>query len=47
MKLPSETVIAPEKLTRYLLVKRTIWMNEFRGGVTKFITLYPEKGRLP
>jgi len=111
VKLPSDTVIAPEKLTRYLLVKRTfddksqflrqagytldnweqleqdlrlqvlphdatlieqtvygnifeirsaltgpngktlfvntIWMNEFRSGVTKFITLYPDKGRLP
>ncbi len=110
MKLPSDTVIAPEKLTKYLLVQRTfddksqflrqagytldnweqleedlrlhvlpsdaaliehtaygdifeirsaltgpnrktlfvrtIWMNEMRSGVTKFITLYPDKGRL-
>ncbi len=111
MKLPSNTIIAPEKLTRYLLVQRefddksqflrqvgytlenweqleqdlrlqalpheavlieqtvygnifeirasltgpngqtlfvkTIWMEELRSGVTKFITLYPDKGRLP
>lgn len=111
MKLPSDTVIAPEKLTKYLLVQRTfddksqflrqagytldnwrqpeedlrlqmlpsdatliehtaygdifeirsaltgpngktlfvrtIRMNELRGGVTKFITLYPDKGRQP
>ena len=111
MKLPSNTIIAPEKLTRYLLVQRefddksqflrqagytlenweqlaqdlrlqvlpndavlieqtvygnifeirssltgpngqtlfvkTIWMDELRSGVTKFITLYPDKGRLP
>ena len=110
MKLPSHTLIAPEKLTKYLLVQRefddksqflqqagytlenweqlerdlrvqvlpqdatlieqtiygdifeiralltgpkgqtlfvkTIWMNELRSGVTKFITLYPDKGRL-
>jgi len=110
VKLPSHTLIAPEKLTKYLLVQRefddksqflqhagytlenweqleqdlriqvlpqdatlieqtiygdifeiralltgpngqallvkTIWMNELRSGVTKFITLYPDKGRL-
>jgi hypothetical protein len=110
VKLPSNTIIAPEKLTRYLLVQRefddksqflrqagytlenweqleqdlrlqmlphdavlieqtvygnifeirssltgpkgqtlfvkTIWMDELRSGVTKFITLYPDKGRL-
>ena len=109
MKLPSDAVIAPEKLTKYLLVQRefddksqflrqagctlenweqleqdlrlqvlpshavpieqtdygdifeicsgligpngktlfvrTIWMNELRSGITKFITLYPDKGR--
>ena len=111
MKLSSDTLIAPEKLTKYLLVQRTfddksqflrqagytldnwkqlekdlrlqvlsadatliehtnygdildirsaltgpnrktlfvrtIWMNERKSGVTKFITLYPDKGRLP
>jgi hypothetical protein len=111
VKLPSDTVIAPEKLTQYLLVQRefddksqflrqagytldnweqldadlrlqvlpaeatlieqtnygdlfeicvaltgpngrtlfvrTIWMHELRTGVTKFITLYPDKRRLP
>ena len=111
MKLPSHTLIAPEKLTKYLLVQRefddksqflrqagytienweqlerdlrlqvlphdaelieqtiygdifeirssltgpngqtlfvkTIWMDELRSGVAKFITLYPDKGRLP
>jgi len=26
---------------------RTIWMQESRSGVTKFITLYPDKGRSP
>jgi hypothetical protein len=110
VKLPSNAIIAPEKLTRYLLVPRefddksqflrqagytlenweqlaqdlrlqvlphdavlieqtvygkifeirssltgpngqtlfvkTIWMDELRSGVTKFITLYPDKGRL-
>jgi hypothetical protein len=110
VKLPSNTIIAPEKLTRYLLVQRefddksqflrqagytlenweqleqalrlqvlpndvvlieqtvygnifeirssltgpnaqtlfvkTIWMDELRSGVTKFITLYPDKERL-
>lgn len=110
MKLPSDTLIAPEKLTQYLLVQRTfddksqflrqagytidnwkqleedlrlqvlpadatliehtiygdifeirstltspnrttlfvrtIWMNELKSGVTKLITLYPDKGRL-
>lgn len=109
MKLPSDTVIAVEKLTKYLLVQRefddksqflrqagytldnweqleadlrlhvlpteatiiertgygdifaihsaltgpngktlfvrTIWMHELRSGVTKFITLYPDKRR--
>jgi len=109
VKLPSDTVIAPEKLTKYLLVQRefddksqflrqvgytldnweqlaadlrlhvlpaeavlieqttygdifeirsaltgpngqtlfvrTIWMNELQSGVTKFITLYPDKRR--
>jgi hypothetical protein len=107
MKLPTDTQIAPEKLTRYLLVKRpvgdkseflkqaaytldnpeqeediqrqllildaisiekthygelfeirgslagpnsrilrvkTVWMQEFKTGITKFITLYPDKG---
>jgi Domain of unknown function (DUF6883) len=111
VKLPSDAVIAPEKLTRYLLAPRefddksqflrqagytldnweqleadlrlhvlpaeatviehtdygdifairaaltgpngktlfvrTIWMHELRSGVTKFITLYPDKRRLP
>ena len=111
MKLPDDTIIAPEQLTRYLLVQRefddksqflrqagytldnweqlaedlrlhvlpaeavlieqttygdifairaaltgpngktlfvrTIWMTELRSGVTKFITLYPDKGRQP
>ncbi len=110
MKLPDDTVIASEKLTKYLLVQRTfddksqflrragytldnwekleqdlrvqvlpddatlieqtvygnifeirsaltgpngttlfvktIWMHEFRSSMTKFITLYPDKGRL-
>jgi hypothetical protein len=109
MKLPSDTVIAPEKLTKYLLALRefddksqflgqagytldnweqleadlrlhvlsaeamlieqtdygnlfeirtalpgpnghtlfvrTIWMYELRTGMTKFITLYPDKRR--
>jgi hypothetical protein len=111
MKLPTDAQIAPEKLTRYLLVKRplgdkseflkqagytldnperleedirreilildavsvektnygelfeirgslagpntrvlkvkTIWMQEFGTGITKFITLYPDKGGAP
>ena len=111
MKLPSDSAIAPEKLTRYLLVRRpigdkseflkragytldnwqqseqdirqqivsqeavpieqtrygeyfeiraslvgpngvvlglrTVWMREFKSGITKFITLYPDKGRRP
>jgi hypothetical protein len=29
------------------LFVRTIWMNELRSGVTKFITLYPDKRRQP
>ena len=29
-----------------MLFVKTIWMNELRSGVTKFITLYPDKGRL-
>ena len=28
------------------LFVKTIWMDELRSGVTKFITLYPGKGRL-
>jgi hypothetical protein len=111
VKLPADARIAPEKLTRYLLVKRsvgdkseflkragytldnsqrlerdirrqvltedailiqstsygelyeirasltgpnktslkvkTVWMQELRTGVTKFITLYPDKGETP
>lgn len=111
MKLPSDALIATEKLTKYLLVKRpvgdkseflkragytvdnweeleqdirqqilsqeavpleqsrygdyfeirasltgpnrvalnvrTVWMKESRSGVTKFITLYPDRGRRP
>jgi hypothetical protein len=110
VKLPGATLIAPKKLTKYLLVRRefddksqflrqagytlenweqldqdlrlqvlphdavpieqtvygnifeirssltgpngqtlfvkTIWMDELRSGVTKFITLYPDKERL-
>ncbi|MBI3609191.1 MAG: hypothetical protein HY204_00615 [Nitrospirae bacterium] len=109
MKLPQDAYIAPEKLTRYLLIKRpigdkseflkragytidnwerleqdirrqillndavsiertdygeyfeirtsltgpngialrlrTVWMREAQSGITKFITLYPDKGR--
>lgn len=109
MKLSLDAEIAPEKLTRYLLVKRpigdkseflkragytldnwqqleqdirqqllpeeavavkqsgygkyfaitasltgpngvalrmkTVWMTEFKNGITKFITLYPDRGR--
>ena len=111
MKLPADARIAPEKLTRYLLIKRpvgdksqflrragytldnwreleqhirqqflsqeaasieqthygeyfeiraslngpngrtlrvrTVWMKETRSGITKFITLYPDKERRP
>jgi hypothetical protein len=111
MKLPADAQIAPEKLTKYLLVKRpvgdkseflkqagytldnserleedirrqilildavsiektnygdlfeirgslagpnarvlrvtTVWMQEFGTGITKFITLYPDKGETP
>lgn len=111
MKLPSDALIASEKLTKYLLVRRpvgdkseflkqagytldnwqrlerdirqqilskdavsieqteygelfeiqaslvgpnavvlglrTIWMRESRSGLTKFITLYPDRGRTP
>lgn len=111
MKLPADAQIAPEKLTKYLLVKRpvgdkseflkgagytldnserleedirkqilvldavslektnygelfeirgslagpngttlkvkTVWMRELRTGITKFITLYPDKGVVP
>jgi hypothetical protein len=32
--------------TRILKVK-TVWMREFRAGITKFITLYPDKGGTP
>jgi hypothetical protein len=32
--------------TRILKVK-TVWMPEFRTGITKFITLYPDKGGNP
>jgi hypothetical protein len=109
MKLSQDAEIAPEKLTRYLLVKRpigdkseflkragytldnwqqleqdirqqllpeeavavkqtgygeyfaimasltgpngvalrmkTVWMTEFKNGITKFITLYPDRGK--
>lgn len=111
MKMPSDALIATEKLTKYLLVKwpvgdkseflgragytldnwrqleqdirqqilsqeavpieqtrygeyfeirtsltgpngvalnvRTVWMRESSSGVTKFITLYPDRGRRP
>ena len=111
MKLPSDALIATEKLTKYLLVRRpvgdkseflrqagytldnwqqleqnirqqilsqeavpieqtrygeyfeirasltgpngvtvnvrTVWMKESSSGVTKFITLYPDRGRRP
>jgi hypothetical protein len=111
MKLPTNAHIAPEKLSRYLLVKRpvgdksvflkqagytldnpkrleedirrqilildavsiektsygelfeiraslagpngtalkvkTVWMQELKTGITKFITLYPDKGETP
>ncbi len=30
-----------------VLSVRTIWMQEPGSGVTKFITLYPDKGRSP
>ena len=26
---------------------KTVWMKESRSGITKFITLYPDKGRRP
>jgi len=26
---------------------RTIWMQESRSGITKFVTLYPDRGRMP
>jgi hypothetical protein len=32
--------------TRVLRVK-TVWMQEFGTGTTKFITLYPDKGETP
>jgi hypothetical protein len=32
--------------TRILKVK-TVWMQEFGTGITKFITLYPDKGGTP
>jgi hypothetical protein len=32
--------------TRVLKVK-TIWMQEFGTGITKFITLYPDTGGTP
>lgn len=110
VRLPTDAVIAPEKLTRYLLVKRpvgdkseflrqagytldnwqrleqdirgqvliqdafliestewgdffeirtslvgpngailkmrTVWMKEAESGITKFVTLYPDRGRI-
>ena len=46
MRLPADAIIAPEKMTRYLLVRQargdTIWKKEYLSGVTKFITLIPE-----
>ena len=30
-----------------ILSLRTIWMRESRSGLTKFITLYPDRGRTP
>jgi hypothetical protein len=32
--------------TRVLKVK-TVWMRELETGITKFITLYPDKGETP
>lgn len=32
--------------TKVLMVK-TVWMQEFGTGITKFITLYPDKGGTP
>ena len=32
--------------SRILRVK-TVWMQEFRTGITKFITLYPDRGETP
>jgi hypothetical protein len=29
------------------LQTRTIWMRETESGLTKFVTLYPDKGRMP
>lgn len=29
------------------LAVRTVWMRETESGLTKFITLYPDKGRTP
>jgi hypothetical protein len=30
---------------RITLKVKTVWMKESRSGITKFITLYPDKGR--
>jgi hypothetical protein len=32
--------------SRILRVK-TVWMQEFGTGITKFITLYPDRGETP
>jgi hypothetical protein len=40
MKLHADTIIAPAKLTHYLLIFRPV---EYATGQTKFITLYPNK----
>ena len=32
---------------RVALNVRTVWMRESSSGVTKFITLYPDRGRRP
>ena len=41
MKLPADAIIAREKATRYLLVPQA--RGEHLSGVTKFVTLPPEK----
>jgi hypothetical protein len=32
---------------RKVLKVKTVWMQEFGTGITKFITLYPDKGGTP
>jgi hypothetical protein len=38
------SLTGPNKIT---LKVKTVWMQELKTGITKFITLYPDKGETP